>query len=133
MRAYGRFFLERNNQVTSDFNSARSACTRAAGHATMGGMFAGSSRVVVAVFAVMIALNVQGCAEVKPVIRSIEEIIARELCEKTMSERPELLGGTTAQEICAIASVLQPFIDEIFAAKQRALRAASAHVQERPR
>lgn len=85
---------------------------------------------VVVVVILMFAASVPACATVKPVIRLTEHAIAEALCKQSMSEKPELLGGKTVDEICAIASVLQPFFDELLAAKRRAVPMASAHVQE---
>ena len=68
----------------------------------------------------VVLVLVAGCAWFGPAVRTALDI-ARALCELTAAEQPaQKLGGMTAQEWCAIEANVEPFVDEITAAKQAA-------------
>ena len=64
------------------------------------------------------------CSWFGPAIRTALDI-ERALCELTAAEQPpDRLGGMTAQEWCAVEANVEPFIDEVTAAKQGAAQKA---------
>ncbi len=59
------------------------------------------------------------CAQVKPVIRSAVDI-ARDLCALVSSERYGISAQDAARMFCATEAQLDPWLQEILAAEQRA-------------
>lgn len=69
-------------------------------------------------------LTLSGCALFGPAVRTALDI-ARELCELTAAEQGEgKLGGMSAAEWCAIEANIEPFVDEVLAAKNAASQKA---------
>jgi hypothetical protein len=80
--------------------------------------------VLAAAFLVAVVLDLIGCFG-KPLARTAADI-ARVLCEEAVTGNAEILQGKTAQELCVLENVLQPFIDEVLAVKKRGLQRLSA-------
>lgn len=79
---------------------------------------------VVAVAAVLVTSGATGCFG-KPLARTAADF-ARVVCEEAVAGHVEILQGKTAQELCALDDVLQPFLDEVLAAKTRGLQKLQA-------
>ncbi len=74
----------------------------------------------VAYLAITLGLCAAGaCAQVKPVIRSAVDI-ARDLCALVSSERYGISAQDAARMFCATEAQLDPWLQEILAAEQRA-------------
>ncbi len=71
---------------------------------------------IVTAFALCTAVS---CARVKPVIRSAVDI-ARDLCALVSSERYGISAQDAARMFCATEAQLDPWLQEILAAEQRA-------------
>lgn len=69
-------------------------------------------------FAMLQALT--DCAEVKPVIRTVFDV-AVELCEASGAARVRAdKQGISVREWCSVAKNVQPFVDAVLSAQQRA-------------
>ena len=60
-----------------------------------------------------------GCATFKKVVRSVVSV-ATDLCWVVAAENTDKLGGMTPAAWCAIADNIEPFIQEVLAAKDAA-------------
>lgn len=60
-----------------------------------------------------------GCAAWKPVARTVTDL-ASVVCEGLAAENQEQLQGLSPADWCAIQRNLDPFIDAVLAAKQKA-------------
>lgn len=69
------------------------------------------------------ALDLPGCAMVKPVIRAVDDI-ARDACQLFATGHPDQLGGVSPAEFCDAREHLEPFIDHILSGQQAAGAAA---------
>jgi hypothetical protein len=69
----------------------------------------------VTVLALLVAV---ACAEVKPVARTAVDV-ARDFCAITVAERNGISVEDAVKQFCATEEQLDPWIDELLAAKQR--------------
>lgn len=63
------------------------------------------------------AFLLTGCAAIKNHARTVNDI-ASDLCMLVATENAEQLAGLTPRQWCQIHENLQPFIDEVLAAKR---------------
>ena len=70
---------------------------------------------LVAVLSLLVAV---ACAEVKPVARTAVDI-ARDFCVMTVAERNGISVEEAVKQFCATEEQLDPWLDELLAAKQR--------------
>lgn len=75
-------------------------------------------RRALAVLAVLSASAVGACAEMKPIARTAVDI-ARDLCAMTIAERNGISTEEAVRTFCATEAQLEPWLDELLAAKQR--------------
>ena len=68
--------------------------------------------------AVLALFAAVACAEVKPVARTAVDI-ARDFCAITVAERNGVSVEEAVKQFCATEEQLDPWLDELLAAKQR--------------
>lgn len=68
--------------------------------------------------AVLALLGAVACAEVKPVARTAVDV-ARDFCALTVAERNGISVEEAVKQFCATEEQLDPWLDELLAAKQR--------------
>jgi hypothetical protein len=60
-----------------------------------------------------------GCAAIKPVARTVADL-ASMVCEGLAAENRDQLQGLSPEDWCSIQRNLDPFLDAVLAAKQKA-------------
>jgi len=75
-------------------------------------------RRALALVAVLALIAAGACAEMKPVVRTAVDI-ARDLCAMTIAERNGISTEEAVRTFCATEAQLEPWLDELLAAKQR--------------
>ncbi len=73
---------------------------------------------------IALALCFSGCAAVKPIARTVNDI-AHEACELFAAEQGDRLGMSPA-EFCAVHENLKPWIDQLLEAKRLAAQRVGA-------
>ena len=68
--------------------------------------------------AVLALFVVVACAEAKPVVRTAVDI-ARDFCAVTVAERSGISAEEAVTQFCATEEQLDPWLEELLAAKQR--------------
>lgn len=58
-----------------------------------------------------------GCAAIKPVVRTVEDI-ARNLCESVAQKHTDQLRSLTPADWCAIERNIEPFIDAVLSVQR---------------
>ena len=69
--------------------------------------------------ALVALLTLGACAALKPAARTVVDI-ARDLCAMVTAERNGITTEQAVRTFCATESQLEPWLDELLAAKQRA-------------
>jgi hypothetical protein len=68
---------------------------------------------------VLLALTLGGCAEMKPIVRSVHDL-AQHACALFFSERQGLSAEDAAREFCRTEQQLRPWLEQMLAAQQAA-------------
>lgn len=83
----------------------------------------------ICVMVAFIAWIATGCAEMKPVARTVNDV-ARDLCAIFYGKKQGITIDEAARAFCATEKQIAPFLDEVLAAEQRAGMKATAAAQD---